>query len=185
MKPCIDDALRNCTAEYAEYNDKDYNNEASDGYRQRFKGMQRLIDVTTELCDENSELHQTDIKQLQTLTRTAFIPNFAVRCAEDTHSVSYDHACLNSEMPIVKDIFVLRRMNLFHINCFIIKSTTACDSGVKQPILEIIEKGGRLDDQCPNSSRMDVLELLDALKLVSPEEIHSKELIRVNSFFKG
>ncbi|GBO26708.1 hypothetical protein AVEN_226994-1 [Araneus ventricosus] len=76
-------------------------------------------------------------------------------------------------------------MNLFHINCFIIKSTTACDSGVKQPILEIIEKGGRLDDQCPNSSRIDVLELLDAMKLVSPEEIHSKELIRVNSFFKG
>ncbi|GBM91068.1 hypothetical protein AVEN_270726-1 [Araneus ventricosus] len=194
VKRCIAD--RNCSTENADDYDNEYRNDYEDRNRdkQRVKDMQRLIDVTSQICDENSELHRNFVPYLSCV-RSAMEIDFEHQACRDytKNAIEFLRSRIESKARMAsgdeKKIEEVRYelmgclRVLFGMNCFIIQSAKSCDSGVKQPILEIIGKGGSLYYQCPASSRIDVIELLDALKLVTRQKIHIKELIRVDSLF--
>ncbi|KAF8774747.1 hypothetical protein HNY73_017266 [Argiope bruennichi] len=66
---------------------------------------------------------------------------------------------------------------LFDLNCFVDQFNRKCSSLAKDTALQLIRKGGSLDDQCPVSIRLDILEFLDDLKVQTKQDIFVRQLL--------
>ncbi|XP_055949802.1 uncharacterized protein LOC129984059 [Argiope bruennichi] len=182
-KQCIDESARNCSAEDVDYfTENDYIR-----LRRQLKDAQRMIDVTTEICQEDSELHANFVPDIPCYSEI-FNTNDKKQYCRDYSDNAFNHirTHLNTKLQgrdSENFLYSYCLHVLFDMNCFLEKFTEMCSSLAKDTTIELIEKAGSLDDQCPVSIRIDILELLDSLKLVTGKEVLVKQLLETNSFF--
>ncbi|GBN20583.1 hypothetical protein AVEN_111539-1 [Araneus ventricosus] len=181
IKECIKDSVRNCSAEDVAHI------EEGDRLRQNLKDAQKLLNVTTEICQEDSELHENFVLDMLCY-REAFDTNDREQhCRDYTNSaLNYIRSRVNAKLEGRDDerrSFYECLNVLFDMNCFLEKFVEKCSSRAKDTAIKIIEKGGSLEDQCPVSIRIDILELLDALKLVTRKDMHVRQFLETDSFF--
>ncbi|GBN03916.1 hypothetical protein AVEN_137989-1 [Araneus ventricosus] len=189
MKTCLGTGREkeSPSQEYRQYMNEDETEREKNRILRILKDDQRLIDVATEICSENSKL------------RTSFVPD--MNCFKEIFDKNdKDQICMNYTTNALNylrsrvDRLRLERNDeynnvclclrvLLDMNCFVEQFDRECSSLAKDTVLEIIEKAGSLYYQCPVSSRLDILELLDDLKLVTRKNIFVRQLLETDSFF--
>ncbi|CAL1297009.1 unnamed protein product [Larinioides sclopetarius] len=178
---CIKDSVRNCTA------DDVVHIEEGDRLRQNLKDTQKLLNVTTEICKEDSDLHANFMADMACYQEIIDANNRDQNCRDNTNNaINFIRANIIWKVKARDDqrrSFLECLTVLFDMNCFLEKFVEKCSSRAKDTAIEIIEIGGSLEDQCPVSIRSFILELLGVLETVTGKEIHVRRLIETDSSF--
>ncbi|GIY50066.1 uncharacterized protein CDAR_620031 [Caerostris darwini] len=66
---------------------------------------------------------------------------------------------------------------VLHINCFAIQTETKCGSRARNTVLAIIQGLELLNEECLDTMRDEVLEMLEVMEFLTDQKIHVKNLL--------
>ncbi|GBN74129.1 hypothetical protein AVEN_68999-1 [Araneus ventricosus] len=194
VKECITEYIRNCSEEGHEevFSNNEYRQNMSQDtleweanmMRRILRDDQRLIDVSTEICQEDSVLHASVVQDITCYRNILDINDKYQICRNyTTHALNYLQSRIDKMGEGRRDKFdehYYCLMLLFDMNCFVNEFNKSCSSLAKDTVLEIIEKGFVLNDHCPVSIHLDILEMLEDFNLGTKEDIYVRQLLETD-----
>ncbi|CAL1297006.1 unnamed protein product [Larinioides sclopetarius] len=164
MKECIKNSVSNCNVERAQR----YSHLVS--IRQSVKEAQNLLNVTTEICQEDSELHDNFVLDM--------------RCYREVFDTDKEENLCMRYTDNVDNYIRSRLRSMLQGRADERQPFNTCLSTAKDTAIKIIGIVGNLEDHCPVTMRIDILELLDDLKLVTRKDMPVRQFLESDSFFE-
>ncbi|GIY42064.1 uncharacterized protein CEXT_508641 [Caerostris extrusa] len=146
------------------------------------KDLSRLIATSTEICQKDSPLHTSYVQNIACMKAT-IEADFRVQSCRDYTKKALEYLddpierknTKNDDNHFFTYSYCLRP--LFVINCYATKSLRECGPEAKDLAIELIQKAGSVDEQCPANIRIDILDLLQTLESETQEEMYVKRLL--------
>ncbi|GBN96448.1 hypothetical protein AVEN_208-1 [Araneus ventricosus] len=191
IKECITEYLRNCSEEGHEEmhpNNQHRQNMSQDALEWEanmtdlfLRAQQRLIDVSTEICREDSVLYANVVSDIPCYRNISEKMDKHQICRNyTTHALNYLLDKMGQEKPFEFDKYYYCLTLLLDMNCFVNEINKSCSSLAKDTVLEILEKWFVLDDRCPVSIHLDVLEMLGDFNLETKEDVYVRQFLETD-----
>ncbi|GBM91064.1 hypothetical protein AVEN_270723-1 [Araneus ventricosus] len=165
LRKCMIDTLGECDG--AEY---DENSIMEGGLS---KDTLRLLKLTTEICKKDSDLHSRFVQDMPCFKKVSDAINEDQDC--DDFGILRASLTNTDDGSVHSDIYECQRV-LSDMNCFLSRFFDQCGRRAKDTAVEIIQKGGSLDDQCPKDVRRNVLHLFNIWEKQTGKQVHVHEL---------
>ncbi|GIY13331.1 uncharacterized protein CDAR_67161 [Caerostris darwini] len=142
----------------------------------------RLIATIAEICQEDTQLHSTFAQHMSCLKEVISTEVEEQSCydyerkAADYIRIHVERKNTRNDENHVSKYFKCLRP-LFDMNCFTTLLFNKCGDGAKDMAIEVIQKGGSVDKQCPEDIRIDILDLLQTLESATQSQMYVKELL--------
>ncbi|XP_055949809.1 uncharacterized protein LOC129984063 [Argiope bruennichi] len=169
-KKCMINFLKKCNG--AEYDENSIMEGGST------KDTLRLLKVATEVCKKDSDLHSRFVQNMSCLKKVSDDINEDQNCdglGIQGSSIAKTKLKYIVDRIIRSDIHECKRV-LSDMNCFLSRYFDECGGRAKDTAVELIQKGGSLDEQCPRDIRRHVLRLFNLWAKETGKNVYVHEL---------
>ncbi|GIY13329.1 uncharacterized protein CDAR_67141 [Caerostris darwini] len=148
----------------------------------------RYIGTIAEICQVDTHLHSafaqhmSCLKEVMSKEREELSCNAYQSKASDYLRIHVERKNTRNEENHVSKYFQCLRP-LFDMNCIVTLLFNKCGVGAKDLAIEVIQKGGSVEKQCPVDIRIDILDLLQTLESATQGEMYVKELLTIFKLF--